>query len=30
MNYNRCQKCHELIDPVSEFHVHEGRRYYGR
>jgi len=29
MDYFRCEFCHELIDPVEEYHTHEGRKYYG-
>jgi len=25
----RCEFCHELIDPVEEYHTHQGKKYYG-
>jgi ribosomal protein S27AE len=30
MDYFRCEHCGQLIDPVEEYHEHEGKRYYGR
>ena len=29
MNYLRCQRCEQLIDPIEEYHIHQGRKYYG-
>jgi uncharacterized C2H2 Zn-finger protein len=28
--YARCEYCHELIDPVEEYHTHEGKQYRGK
>lgn len=29
INYYRCEHCGQLIDPIEEYHTHEGKRYYG-